>query len=389
LKRKFSLSLNTYILIAILVSALLVLLFTKIYIEKQNHTMHYQSFQANNEAITKNIANVMRKPIENFSPSEGSKALEVVKKDEKIVKIVIYDELLGMDFINIYVPERAIGKLFKKHQKIYDKKNVIGWVEITFSDAYVQKELSNINSVIQKILFFTLIILILIMYILLYFKILYPIKTLTKQAQDFQNNKFETKYTWSGNDEFNRLGKSFESARISTLKLLKKLSDKNEELEKLYVTDKLTNLYNRHKLDIVLEREESRYIRYNQRFGIILIDIDDFKHVNDTYGHLVGDRVLVEIASILKNNIRKTDTLGRWGGEEFLIIVPQSNKENLLELSKKLKDCIANYDFKLSKHITASFGLSFYEKDLKTLLKNADDALYQIKRNGKNSILLN
>ena len=171
------------------------------------------------------------------------------------------------------------------------------------------------------------------------------------------------------------------------LKLIKELSFKNNELEKLYVTDKLTGIYNRHKLDITLEYEESIYDRYNQSFGIILIDIDDFKYVNDTYGHLAGDKVLIEIASILKRNIRKTDTLGRWGGDEFLIIVPQSNKEDLFELTKKLKDYIKNHDFKLSKQITASFGLSLYEKNLNTLFKNTDDALYQVKRNGKNNIL--
>lgn len=389
MKSKFSLSLSAYILLVILFSVFGTLFFAKIYLEKQNNDTIYQKFQRERKEITENVALAMIAPIKNFSPTEGSKTLEILKQNKKIVKIVIYDKISDMDFITIYVPERAKGNLLKNYQKIYDKSKVVGWVEMTFSDDAIQKELIIINSVIQKILFFTFIILILTMYSLLYFKILRPIKILTKQAKDFQNNKLENKYTWSGNDALSSLGKSFELARVSTLNLLKNLSDKNEELEKLYITDKLTNLYNRHKLDIVLEHEESRYTRYNQSFAVILIDIDNFKHVNDTYGHLVGDRVLVEIASILKKNIRKTDTLGRWGGEEFLIIVPQSNKENLLELSRKLKDCIANYDFKLSKNITASFGLSFYKKDLKTLLKNADDALYQIKRNGKNSISLN
>lgn len=389
MKSKFSLSLSAYILLVILFSVFGTLFFAKIYLEKQNNDKIYQKFQRERKEITENVALAMIAPIKNFSPTEGSKTLEILKQNKKIVKIVIYDKISDMDFITIYIPQRIKGNLLKNDQKVYDKSKEIGSVEITFSDANAQKELITISSVIQKTLFFTFIILILTMYTLLYFKILRPIKTLTKQAKDFQNNKLENKYTWSGNDALSSLGKSFELARVSTLNLLKNLSDKNEELEKLYITDKLTGLYNRHKLDTVLEHEESRHTRYNQSFGIILIDIDNFKHVNDTYGHLEGDRVLAEIASILKNNIRKTDTLGRWGGEEFLIIVPQSNKENLLELSTKLKDCIENYDFKLSKHITASFGLSFYKKDLKTLLTNADDALYQIKRNGKNSILLN
>lgn len=326
-------------------------------------------------------------PIKKLSPSEGSKALKILKKDKKIVKITIHDEILDMPFINIYVPKRVKGNLFKNRETIYDKSNPIGWAEITFNDVDVQKNLENINSIILKILLFTFTILVLTMYVLMHFKILRPIKTLTKQAKDFQKNRLDNRYLWLGYDELNTLGKSFESARVSILKLLKKLSDKNEELEKLYVKDKLTGLYNRYKLDITLEDEERRCARYNQVFGIIIIDIDDFKYVNDTYGHLTGDKVLIEIASLLKSNIRKTDTIGRWGGEEFLIIVPQSNKKDLLELSSKLKDCISNHDFKLNKSITASFGLSIYQNDLNTLIKNADDALYKIKRDGKNSIL--
>lgn len=347
----------------------------------------YNTFQRERKTITENVVLAMVNPIEKFSPSEGSKTLEIVKQNDKIVKIVIYDEILDMDFISIYIPERAKGNLFKNHQIIYSDTKKIGWVEITFSDAYLQKELQSINDIVLKILLSTFTILILTMYILIYFKVLRPIKTLTKQAKDFQNNDLENKYLWLGNDEFNSLGKSLELARISILKLLKKLSNKNKELEQLYVTDKLTGLYNRHKLDIALEHEENIYNRYNQSFGIILIDIDDFKYVNDKYGHLAGDKVLIKLASILQNNIRKTDILGRWGGEEFLIIVPQSNKENLFELALKLQNCIVNYDFKLSKQITASFGLSLYENNLHKLLQKADDALYQIKRNGKNNIL--
>ena len=189
-------------------------------------------------------------------------------------------------------------------------------------------------------------------------------------------------------DELSIVGKSFEEARSSISSLILQLSDKNKELNTLYITDKLTGIYNRHKLDITLAHEENMAKRYNHNFGVILLDIDNFKSVNDTYGHLQGDKVLVNVAMILKENIRRTDTLGRWGGEEFLIIVSKTNKQDLLELSKKLKDLIANYDFGLDRQVTASFGLALYKEDLVTLLKKADNALYKIKNNGKNNICL-
>ena len=367
---------------------MITLFLAKIYIENQNEKKLYSTFEKTRQEITTNIANVMIKPLENFSPSEASSALEVVKQDSKIVKVYIHDSVLDSCFIHIYIPARIKSSLYQNHQIIYnDKKEQLGFIEISFNDAHIKEQLEELNKVILVVLTFAFIIIFTVILILLYFKVFMPLKTLLKQAKNFQNNELQNGYEWKSNDELSNVGKSFELARISILSLLKQLSDKNEELEELYVIDKLTGVYNRHKLDITLEHEENIHDRYNQSFGIILIDIDDFKYVNDTYGHLVGDRVLVEIASILKSNIRKTDILGRWGGEEFLVIVPQSNKEDLFELSCKLKDCIADHDFKLSKKVTASIGLSLYEKDLVTLIKNADDALYQIKRTGKNNIL--
>ena len=224
------------------------------------------------------------------------------------------------------------------------------------------------------------------MLLILSYKVFSPLKILLNQAYDFKNNKLEKEYTWTSYDELSLIGKSFESGRNSILTLFKTISLKNEELEKLYITDKLTGVYNRHKLDMILMEQQNICERYKQIFGVIIIDINDFKHVNDNFGHQRGDMVLIEIAKVLKNNIRETDTLGRWGGEEFLIIMPQAKENDLYELSKKLKSSIEYHDFKIPKQITASFGCSLYETDIDTLIKNADDALYQVKRNGKNGV---
>ncbi len=168
----------------------------------------------------------------------------------------------------------------------------------------------------------------------------------------------------------------------------KELEEKNKLLEKLVDTDNLTQLYNRVKLDETLISETNRSKRFASSFGIILIDIDHFKEVNDTHGHQMGDTVLKEFAQILKSHSRKTDTVGRWGGEEFMIICPETEIEGILSLANALKEKISLYPFSLGEQKTASFGVTIYIKDEKidTMIKRADDALYEAKKNGRDRV---
>jgi polar amino acid transport system substrate-binding protein len=166
------------------------------------------------------------------------------------------------------------------------------------------------------------------------------------------------------------------------------LREAKTELEKSAVTDHLTKLYNRNRLDEVLISEFDRSNRFEYSFGVILIDIDHFKSVNDTYGHQMGDIVLIEFADILQAHSRKTDTVGRWGGEEFLIICSDSELDEILTLAEKLREEISQFPFTLKEQKTASFGVSTYKKDEKIddMLKRADDALYSAKRKGRNTV---
>jgi len=166
------------------------------------------------------------------------------------------------------------------------------------------------------------------------------------------------------------------------------LEQQNKQLEQLSITDHLTQIYNRTKLDEVLAKELHRAKRHNTSFGVIMLDVDFFKQVNDSYGHQTGDQVLIEVASTLKNNIRSVDTLGRWGGEEFLIICPEANKDGLVVLAEHLRKCIENHIFTLVYHKTASFGLSLYqpEDSAESLVARADQAMYIAKTNGRNKI---
>jgi polar amino acid transport system substrate-binding protein len=170
----------------------------------------------------------------------------------------------------------------------------------------------------------------------------------------------------------------------------KEIELKNEELQKLATTDKLTEVFNRAKLDEILQSEINRSERFNYTFGIAFLDIDFFKKINDTYGHQIGDKVLIGIADILKANTRITDSIGRWGGEEFLIICPESSETGIKELSENLRRYIQNHNFLEKEQITVSFGISIYESNdtIDSILKRADDALYDAKNSGRNKVVI-
>jgi len=164
-----------------------------------------------------------------------------------------------------------------------------------------------------------------------------------------------------------------------------------KKIEKLSITDQLTQLYNRHKLEDSFVIEIERAKRYKHSLSMIILDIDYFKSVNDEYGHDIGDTTLKSVASLLKNSIRLTDIVGRWGGEEFIIIVPETNLEQAMQLAEKIRLEIQSYSFEEIGHKTASFGVSTYMfLDTKEqLIKRADEALYKAKENGRNRVEVN
>ena len=163
------------------------------------------------------------------------------------------------------------------------------------------------------------------------------------------------------------------------------ITDK-KRAEELSITDRLTGLYNRLKLDELFAYNLHVAKRHHLTFSIILLDIDNFKLVNDTYGHQVGDSLLQEIAHILKTNVRLEDAVGRWGGEEFLLLLPSSDLTSATMLAEKLRGLIEATVFLYVGHCTASFGVSSYhEKDHeKDMIARADAALYRAKSNGRN-----
>lgn len=162
----------------------------------------------------------------------------------------------------------------------------------------------------------------------------------------------------------------------------------NQEIQRIATIDQLTGIYNRHKFEelFILETERSR--RFSQPLSLILIDIDHFKEVNDTYGHDVGDEVLKTLSDIVQEHIRKIDIFARWGGEEFLVLSPNTDLENVQKLAEKLRSAVENTIFPTVHHVTISLGISTYrEEDTFTnLFKRVDQGLYYAKEHGRNQV---
>lgn len=175
------------------------------------------------------------------------------------------------------------------------------------------------------------------------------------------------------------------------LKLAKKdIEEKNRQLEKFATIDNLTNLYNRRKLEELIQLEINRCERFKCNFSLTMLDIDHFKEVNDTYGHQTGDNVLIEIANILKYSIRKTDFVGRFGGEEFIIVCLESNKDEIINLIENIRIDIQNNDFEKVGRKTVSFGITIFKNGdtIESIVKRADSALYEAKETGRNKVVL-
>ena len=180
--------------------------------------------------------------------------------------------------------------------------------------------------------------------------------------------------------------------------VLKYLSSTNteskfhEDIYRLLTVDDLTQAFNRPYLQESLKREMSRALRYHRPLSLAMLDIDQFKSINDAYGHLAGDHVLKAFVALVNRNIRQSDLLARYGGDEFAIILPEANRASALRFCEKLRALIAAYPFLYKQHtlaVTTSIGLQSYdhrdgEKTVSQMVAAADSRLYEAKKTGRN-----
>lgn len=188
------------------------------------------------------------------------------------------------------------------------------------------------------------------------------------------------------------VGWSFCFVILNSERLQEDLITAQKKLEKLATTDFLTGINNGRHFFEISEDEINRARRYENPLSVIMFDIDHFKSINDQYGHAVGDKVLAEIADICRNNLRIVDILGRLGGEEFGVMLPNTNKENAVTVAESLRSKIESAVIRYldaSVQVTASFGvaeLKNEDKQINQVLIRADDALYKSKKDGRNKV---
>lgn len=171
--------------------------------------------------------------------------------------------------------------------------------------------------------------------------------------------------------------------------LLSEVEEKNALLQRLSVTDKLTGLNNRIRIDEVLVTNLNMFKRYGNVFSVIMLDIDHFKRVNDNFGHAIGDEILKEFSSILKENVRITDVIGRWGGEEFMIIASETDSVEAVKFATLLKKKINDFEFTKVGRVTASLGVAEIGvgDSIEEVVHRADLALYSAKESGRNKVV--
>lgn len=189
-------------------------------------------------------------------------------------------------------------------------------------------------------------------------------------------------------------------ACLRTKALQDELREKNRQLEEilkkveiLAIIDPLTELYNRRYFELALEKEFKRTLRYKTPTSCMMIDVDHFKKINDEYGHHTGDEVLKEIAKQIKNSLREIDMAARWGGEEFIILLPQTTKGNALNAATRISESIAALKFtNVSSRLTVSIGIAGIPNpsinSVEKFIQVADLALYEAKEKGRNKIVV-
>ena len=240
-----------------------------------------------------------------------------------------------------------------------------------------------------------------------------PLGQLTNLAGRMASGDLSTSFDLQSRDEIGQLGSAFnqmsqaiqkreqdlrqlaEGLEKTVAERTEELRSKNEVLETLAITDPLTEAYNRRHFFELAEQEVQRAVRYQHPLSLMLIDVDHFKIVNDTYGHQVGDEVLVKIVQLFQENIRAIDVFARYGGEEFVVLLPETGCEETRGLAERICSLVSETPIlsgESTVSVTLSIGVTCWQGDQEFnfdhLLSQADSALYQAKGMGRNSVVV-
>lgn len=322
-------------------------------------------------------------------------------------KNLIVEEEIGdirLAFLDYFTLSTSVAKTAISQQSILDiNTDLIEQLElsqqkaksklINFNEAMKAKflfEVQDTNRQVDNLLLTTSMVSIVSMAILLLVTLYFSLTTRARIDEVIQRMK----HLSQGETDFSNRLKNDKKDEVSYLIYwFNKLSDKLEsnylEIERVSITDKLTQLNNRTRCDSYILSAIHTAQRDGTNLASVIMDIDHFKSINDTYGHLVGDNVLKQVADIMRSEATQSDFIGRWGGEEFIVLVSDLSYEEVVEKIEKLRHVIEQQHFNDVSHITASFGISiFVEGDTQeSLLERADSCLYKAKEAGRNKVV--
>jgi len=378
------------------------------------YTITYYKHEVENDLASMNLSHIQTL----FTQLVKREDIDGISLSNNLQVIQIYDGVSHNKDVDVLTFEESQTNFIVSSPIELSSK--WGNLSIVYSLKGLNNEIKDAHKDIEKFIdkritdaFFLAIIFSILFGVLSYIlaiKITTPILLLTKRADQIANGKLEdTKENFqiNSNDEVGLLTKSFMQmsqklqksySELKTLNetLEKKVEERTHELKQLSITDPITKLYNRRYFTTASNDILSIAKRQKEKLSLIIIDIDKFKNINDTYGHKVGDDVLIEFANILKSTQRKSDITCRFGGEEFVILLPETDIELATEvaqnLRKKTENLSINLDESRSIKFTISLGISNVdienEKNIELALHRADNALYEAKNGGRNCVRL-
>ncbi len=329
------------------------------------------------------LAETLAEPVAFFSSQEGLRVAQMVALDENVVEIYVYSDVYQIPLVHIDIPERMTGELVSHEQNIFFEGDIVGHIRMAVTAKTIIKEI--FSPFLKKILgiFLAMSVLgFLSMGFALRKYMVLPMDKLLIQAAKIGQGNMEESFSWEGDDEFAILGKTIEAMREKLFLRFRKI-----HLEAR--TDELTGISNRRDFLEKVEKALALAKKNNQPFSLIMFDLDDFKKVNDTYGHSIGDQVLHIVSVSMKQNLRGGDLFARWGGEEFLLALPGTPEKQACMLAEKLRQVISMAPYPEKIHVTASFGVveAKDEQFFQTLVDEVDEAMYIAKKQGKNQVV--
>ncbi|MFP4152318.1 MAG: diguanylate cyclase [Alkalispirochaeta sp.] len=264
----------------------------------------------------------------------------------------------------------------------------IGWFEISLLD---MQEVMPVGNFARAIVLFVVVLVLALLGFNFFLRreVLYPVGTLQREILRFRNDSRYAPVLPAEDGEIGELMKSFagmaEVIRRYTTDLEEQVEARTAELIQMSRTDPLTGLLNRRGMNETMREQRERSIRTREQYGIVSIDLDRFKEINDTFGHAAGDRTLEAVARIFNATVRPYDHVARWGGDEFLILVAPATHESVQTVTERILDAIRNWDDSEATAVGVSIGATIAagEEDLDRVLQRADEVLYRVKRDGR------